>query len=115
MADFLKMIGTIIFIAGIIAGIILLTKATENIDYVIGISCLIQGVVLGSIFHFFSNMLLNSESQTALLEDIRDHFYPEEETNEGKIICKECETVNNSNYKYCTMCGTNLKDDNPDD
>ncbi len=82
MVDFLKVIGTVLSIAGIIAGIILLKKATESIDFAIGAILIVQGIVIGSVFFFFANMLMNSESQTTLLKDIRDHFYQGKEDPE---------------------------------
>ncbi len=82
MVNFLKVIGTILSVAGILAGIILLKKATETIDYAIGAVFIVQGIVIGSVFFFFTNMLMNSESQTASLKDIRNHFYPDDENSE---------------------------------
>ncbi|MDO8551018.1 MAG: hypothetical protein Q7S39_12835 [Ignavibacteria bacterium] len=80
--DFLKVIGTVFSVTGIIEGLIFLRKATENLDYAIGASLIVQGIVIGAIFFFFANMLINSEAQTALLKDIRSHFLPHKEDSE---------------------------------
>ncbi len=84
MSDFLKSMGFIFFVVGIIAGIILLIKSTDYIDNIIGVSVIIQGILLGLTLNFFGAMLENSDSQTILLSDIRDNFYPDEdEENEN--------------------------------
>jgi hypothetical protein len=82
MVNFLKIIGTVFSVAGIIAGLILLRKATENLDYAIGAGLIVQGIVIGAIFFFFASILINSEAQTTLLKDIRSHFLPHKEDSE---------------------------------
>lgn len=84
MVDSLKAIGVLICIVGLIAGIILLTKAEESVDTVIGIAVAIQGFIIAVIFYFFSDLLAHAEWQTELLQDIRNHFIPDEnkETDE---------------------------------
>ena len=69
MADLLKIIGTVFSTASILTGLIFLKKANESIDYLIGASLIVLGILIGTVFFFFANMLLNSEKQTTLLRE----------------------------------------------
>ena len=74
MADLLKIIGTVFSTASILTGLIFLKKANESIDYLIGASLIVLGILIGTVFFFFANMLLNSEKQTTLLREIKEHL-----------------------------------------
>jgi hypothetical protein len=69
VADLLKIIGTVFSTASILTGLIFLKKANESIDYLIGASLIVLGILIGTVFFFFANMLLNSEKQTTLLRE----------------------------------------------
>ncbi len=82
MVNFLKVTGTVLSTAVIMAGLILIIKATENIYYAISAVIIVQGIITGIIFFFFVNMLINAEEQINLLKDIRNHFYNRTEDKE---------------------------------
>ena len=65
----MKIIGTVFSTASILTGLIFLKKANESIDYLIGASLIVLGILIGTVFFFFANMLLNSEKQTTLLRE----------------------------------------------
>lgn len=92
MVNFLKVTGTVLSAAGILAGLILLRKAAENIDYAIGAVLIVQGIITGVTFFFFANMLIKMEEQNNLLKEIRNLFFKLTEDKESKRT-KDKETV----------------------
>lgn len=77
MIIFLLALAALFYLVGFILGISVLAGGTDKIDTIIGISSIVVGIVIGTMFSFCAEILNNSESQTALLRDIKKHFFPE--------------------------------------
>jgi len=72
MVKLLEITGTILSTCSIIAGFIFIRKGTDTVHYLAGAVLIVQGLIIGVIFFFFSRLMINLEKQTRILEEIRD-------------------------------------------
>lgn len=96
MISFLYIIGIVVFVVGIIAGIM----SGSFMGFIIA---LISGVTSGTIFFALANILENQQSIMSKLEK-HEHLLKKCGTQQ-KLICKKCNYEYEEDCTYCPNCG----------